>query len=308
MHIENVNGNTVITEIKDFNLAQTLECGQCFHFQRIDKGATQKTKSASNDDINSAYALTAFGKLLFLTQENDVFTFYNTSQEDINKIWIPYFDLDRDYGAIKESIAKASPELSEAIEDNSGIRLLNQEFFETLMSFIISQNNQIPRIKKLVGDISDKWGNSLNINTSSYGPIEMTSFPEAEALRDVTEEDYFNIKTGFRAKYLKDAVEKILDGSIDGEILKGLSSFDCEKSLKSIKGVGPKVANCIMLFSLGKRDAFPIDVWMKRIMEKIYFKGEDTKKEKISELAFEKFGSLGGYAQQYLFAYARNGN
>ena len=308
MHIENVNGNTVITEIKDFNLAQTLECGQCFHFQRIDKGTTQKTKSASNDDINSAYALTAFGKLLFLTQENDVFTFYNTSQEDINKIWIPYFDLDRDYGAIKESIAKASPELSEAIEDNSGIRLLNQEFFETLMSFIISQNNQIPRIKKLVGDISDKWGNSLNINTSSYGPIEMTSFPEAEALRDVTEEDYFNIKTGFRAKYLKDAVEKILDGSIDGEILKGLSSFDCEKSLKSIKGVGPKVANCIMLFSLGKRDAFPIDVWMKRIMEKIYFKGEDTKKEKISELAFEKFGSLGGYAQQYLFAYARNGN
>lgn len=307
MHIENVNGNTIITDIKDFNLAQTLECGQCFHFQRIDKGANQKTKSAGNDDVNSAYALTAFGKLLFLTQENDVFTFYNTSLEDINKIWIPYFDLDRDYGTIKNSIAKSSPELMGAIEDNAGIRLLNQEFFETLMSFIISQNNQIPRIKKLVGDISDKWGDSLKINTETYGPIEMTSFPRAEALRDVTEEDYFNIKTGFRAKYLKDAVEKVLKGSIDGETLKGLSSVDCEKSLTSIKGVGPKVANCIMLFSLGKRDAFPVDVWMKRIMEKIYFKGEDTKKEKISEFALEKFGDLGGYAQQYLFAYARKG-
>ncbi|MBS5877033.1 MAG: DNA glycosylase [Clostridiales bacterium] len=305
MNIENAGDNLVVTGLKDFNLAQTLECGQCFHFQRMDKGADPKAKSAGNEDIHSAYVLTAFGKLLFLTQEDDVFTFYNTGREELEKIWIPYFDLNRDYVAIKRSIAENSPELTGAIEDNAGIRLLNQEFFETLMSFIISQNNQIPRIKKLVNDISDKWGAKLELDLPAYGNIVLSSFPGAEELREVTEKDFFNIRTGFRAKYLKNAVEKVLDGSIKGEELMKLRSADCEKILTSIKGVGPKVANCIMLFSLGKRDAFPVDVWMKRIMEEVYFNGEDTRKEKIAEFAYEKFGDLGGYAQQYLFAFAR---
>ena len=282
--------NIILTHIPDFNLAQTLECGQCFHFIRND------TPEEENDS-RSEYSLAAFGRGLRVAQDGDTFTFYDTKAEDFENLWIPYFDLDRDYGMIKDFIVERNPELREIVEKNAGIRLLNQDFFETLLSFIISQNNRIPQIKKVVADISATWGRPVG--------DDMYSFPEPGELEGVCAADFKEKKTGFRAAYLCDAVSKVLSGEIAGEELKRLELDECEKKLCEVKGVGPKVANCIMLFSLGKREAFPIDVWMKRVLEQVYFGGEEKTKNELAAFAKDKYGEYGGYAQQYLFAYAR---
>lgn len=282
MNVEKKGRDLIIKDINDFDLAQTMECGQCFHFVRTD---------------DREYEISAYGSFLRARQEKDRLIFFGITQKEFEDIWKKYFDLDRDYGKIKRFIVKRSPELKDIVNKNDGIRILNQEFFETLMSFIISQNNRIPRIKALVACISEKWGKRLTDT--------MYTFPSAKQLEKVCEDELRELKTGFRAAYLCDAVQKILSNDIKEEDLRGSALKECEDKLCSIKGIGPKVANCIMLFSLGKREAFPIDVWMKRIMEELYFYGKKQNLKTISELAADKFGEYGGYAQQYLFAYAR---
>ena len=176
------DNNIILRDIPDFNLAQTLECGQCFHFIRIDDG---------KDDEISDYALAAFGKVLRVSQTGDTFTFYDTSEEELLNIWVPYFDLERDYGEIKRFITERNPELESIIEKNAGIRLLDQDFFETLLSFIISQNNRIPQIKKVVADISSEWGGKK----VDIGEISLNSFPSADDLKNVS-----RIRSGLRNK------------------------------------------------------------------------------------------------------------
>lgn len=276
----------IVKGIKDFNLEQTLECGQCFHFVKLG---------------DEEYGLTAYGKLLHIKQVGDELIFYNTSGEDFEKIWKKYFDLDRDYSSIKDKLLEKDDKLKDAIERMDGVRILNQDFFETLISFIISQNKQIPHIKKIVADISEKYGKYAgNING-----VDFYTFPSVGELKKAAVEDLLELKTGFRAPYIADAVDKVNDNIIKEDYLRELNVDDCCEELCRIKGVGNKVANCVMLFSLGKREAFPVDVWIKRIMENLYFDSQDTPKDVIAELAKEKFGDLGGYAQQYLFYYGK---
>ena len=276
----------IVKGIRDFDLEQTLECGQCFHFVKLG---------------DEEYGLTAYGKLLHIKQTGDELIFYNTSGEDFEKIWRKYFDLDRDYSSIKDKLLEKDDKLKDAIERMDGVRILNQDFFETLISFIISQNKQIPHIKKIVADISEKYGKySGNING-----VDFYTFPSVGELKKATVEDLLELKTGFRAPYIADAVDKVNDNIIKEDCLRELNVDDCCEELCRIKGVGNKVANCVMLFSLGKREAFPVDVWIKRIMENLYFDSQDTSKDVIAELAKEKFGDLGGYAQQYLFYYGK---
>ena len=267
----------IVKGIKDFDLEQTLECGQCFHFVKLG---------------DEEYGLTAYGKLLHIKQTGDELIFYNTSGEDFEKIWRKYFDLDRDYSSIKDKLLEKDDKLKDAIERMDGVRILNQDFFETLISFIISQNKQIPHIKKIVADISEKYGKYAgNING-----VDFYTFPSVGELKKATVEDLLELKTGFRAPYIADAVDKVNDNIIKEDCLRELNVDDCCEELCRIKGVGNKVANCVMLFSLGKREAFPVDVWIKRIMENLYFDSQDTSKDVIAELAKEKFGDLGGYA------------
>ena len=284
-----LDNNIIIKNIEDFDLKETLECGQCFHFLNTEES-----------DNNYTYLISSFNRGLKIEQKNGELIFHDTTFDEYNSIWKEYFDLDRDYKSIKKEIGDASPELRDIIEKNSGIRLLNQDFFETLISFIISQNNQIPRIKKLVNDISEKWG------SKSFSYIDnIYNFPDAGTMDKVTEEELRELKTGFRAPYIVDAVSKFNSGEINEEELRQADTAECEKKLCIIRGVGNKVANCVMLFSLGKRDSFPIDVWMKRVLEQVYFNGEEKSKEYLFDFSKDKFGSLGGYAQQYLFAFAR---
>lgn len=276
-----------LKNVCDFDLAQTLECGQCFHFVKLDE---------------EDYVLTAKGYVLHVSQEADTVTFYDTDKDEYVNVWKDYFDMDRDYSAIKKKLLEKDDKLKDAIESMWGVRILNQDFFETLISFIISQNKQIPHIKKIVADISAKFGTYKG----TYGGADMYTFPTLEQLANASEEDFKELKTGFRAPYIMEAIRRNMAGQFDINELKSMDYDSCIKELMTIKGVGEKVANCVSLFGLGKKEAFPVDVWIKRIMETMYFDGVDTPKDKIAAFAKEQFGELGGFAQQYLFYYGKS--
>lgn len=286
MRIEYKQNQIILSEITDFDVEQTLECGQCFHFKKIGE---------------KEYGISAFHRLLHIKQERDKVIFYHTSQEEFENIWKGYFDLDRDYGMIKAYLLRKDDSLRNAVETMEGVRILRQEFFETLISFIISQNKQIPHIKKIVAELSHRYGDYLG----ELAGESFYAFPTVEQLAAVTEEELRECKTGFRAPYIADAVKMVWKGQITEADLKAADLKACENMLTQIRGVGNKVANCVMLFGLEKREAFPVDVWIKRIMEQIYFEGKDTSKEAILDFAKKRFGAYGGYAQQYLFYYGK---
>lgn len=275
----------IVSDLKDFNIEQTMECGQCFHFEKIGE---------------QEYGIVSLDKFIHIKQIEDTLYCKNTDENEFKEYWINYFDLNRDYGKIKKYLIDKDRKLQSVIEDKYGVRILNQEFEETLMSFIISQNKQIPHIKKIVKDISRIHGKRLG----EIGDFEFFSFPDREVLMNITQEQYGECKTGFRAKYLADASLKLKQNLVNKEMFRNMSYNEAKELLISIKGVGEKVANCVLLFGLGYREAFPVDVWIKRIMENLYFEKE-TSNEEIMKFAKERFGIYGGYAQQYLFYYGR---
>ncbi len=281
MSNQNIKTPIYIEGVKDFLLSQTLECGQCFHYIKVDE---------------EEYKISAYGRMLHIKQTGDTLILYNASAEDYERIWKKYFDLDRDYGRIKSILLENNPVLEPAIEEMWGVRILNQDFFETLISFIISQNQQIPRIRKIISEICKKYGEKLD--------DELYSFPGPKEILAAGEEGMRECKAGFRAAYIINACKWYLSRNDWGKYLLEIPYTECIDNLCRIKGVGNKVANCVALFSLEKRDAFPVDVWIKRIMEELYFDGE-TRIGDIEKLAHDKYGEYGGYAQQYLFYYGK---
>ena len=234
---------------------------------------------------NGVWHGTAYGKYLELCKEADgTLVLFNTTEHDFESIWRKYFDLDRDYGAVNKNLSK-NEILKSAAEYSFGIRILNQEPWETLCSFIISQNNNIKRIKGIISRLCDNFGE----DKGGYH-----AFPTAERIAECTLEDLEVLRSGFRAKYILDAAQKISSGEIDLEKLKTVSTDAARDELMKIKGVGPKVADCALLFSLCHIDAFPKDVWIKRAMQAL-FGGELPEEAK----------PYAGIAQQYIFFYAR---
>lgn len=286
MKVSCENNIVTVDGVNDFTLSQILECGQCFHFDKLDE---------------EVYEVVAFGRAVKMEQTDKVLRIYGSSMEDYEGIWKLYLDMDNDYGLIKQSVIKADGALKTAVDEKSGIRILNQDFFETLISFIVSQNKSIPQIKQCVKNISHRFGDEV----IGYNGEAFYVFPDVQRLHDATEEELRECKVGFRAQYIKNATEAVYSGAVTKEKLDELDIAQARELLMTIKGVGEKVANCVLLFGLGRREAFPVDVWMKRIMEQMYFDGKDTKKQDIEAFAVNKFGDLGGYAQQYLFDYAR---
>ncbi|MFP4698111.1 MAG: DNA-3-methyladenine glycosylase family protein [Eubacteriales bacterium] len=285
MKIKQDFANTIIKEVEDFNIKQILECGQCFRFKQLEE---------------NEYMIIAHNKILRIKQVDDVITLFNTTMEEFNNIWIDYFDLNTDYKRIKKILLKQDDFLYSAISKKYGIRILRQDTWETLISFIISQNKQIPHIKKIVETISKAYGNYIG----TYEGVEYYSFPTPEQLIKATEAGLRECKTGFRAPYIIDACEKIIKGDINLKELKKISTEDAKKRLLTIKGVGNKIADCVLLYGLARGEVFPTDVWIKRVVEHIYLKKE-VKLEKIQEFASSRFGDIAGYAQQYLFYYGR---
>ena len=279
--IEEHNDYIKVNDVQNFNLRDIFECGQCFRWNETD----EKT-----------YIGIAFGKVIEVKLiEKDLYI-YNATKEEVENIWIDYFDLTRDYGIIKEELSK-DPLLAEAIEFGEGIRLLKQDPFELIISFIISANNRIPMIKRAIDRISQRWGEKIEYKGNIY-----YTFPTIDRLRNATEEELKDCGVGFRGKYIKATVETLDDNMID-EMLNS-NDDQCHKLLQKLSGIGPKVADCIMLFSMEKYSAFPVDVWVKRAMQHFYL-APDVSLPKIREFARDKFGKYAGFAQQYLFYYAR---
>ncbi len=279
------DNHILIDNLNDFNLTQTLECGQCFRHTKVK---------------DNKYIIIAKNKLLEIEQIDGKLIFYNTTLLDFNLIWKDYFDLDTDYKKIKDYLIEKDSTMVDIINNGAGIRILNQDFVETLISFIISQNKQIPQIKKVIESLCIKHGTILE----KYNGITYYAFPTINELKTITEDDFKECKAGFRAKYLVDACEKLSSGYIKEDEFKKLTLSEIRNKLCTIKGVGVKVSNCVLLYGLRQNESFPIDVWIKRIMEKLYFK-EETKLDEIQFFAEEKYGAYGGYAQQYLFYYSR---
>jgi N-glycosylase/DNA lyase len=297
-NFEKFNGGIKLTEVKNFELAHIFDCGQCFRWNRQKDGN---------------YIGVAFGRVIEVEKASTDILIHNTTEEDFKGIWEDYFDLKRDYAAIKESLSE-DVLLKNAVEFGNGIRLLQQEPLELTLSFIISANNRIPMIKRAIENISRAFGEPI-----LYKGVTYYSFPSLERLSKVSLDEMASCGLGFRDKYVIDTVNKLIeykkndkgDNATESEeiiydldYIKALKDDDCHKALQNFTGIGPKVADCIMLFSMQKYSAFPVDVWVKRAMQHFYL-APDVSLKKIRDFGRDKFGELSGFAQQYLFYYAR---
>lgn len=261
--------------VSDFNIEQIAESGQCFRWNKI-------------DDMH--YMGIIEHNVCEVKQSGNIVEVHGIDEEK----FINYFDIKRDYNEIKRFYMKDDI-LTSAIKYGEGIRILNQDKFEVLISFIISANNNIPRIKKSVEAISRRFGQKIE--------GEFYAFPTPLELSKATEEELKACGVGFRARYIYKTCKDILNGFDLDEISK-LPISECKKELMKLTGVGSKVADCVMLFSMQKFDAFPVDVWIKRIMEELYIKSEVNIKE-VERFSKERFKDYAGIAQQYLFFYVR---
>ena len=283
-----------INNVQLFDVNKVFDCGQCFRFDKVE---------SSLHEVE--YAGVAHGKYISFAQDGDMLTIYNSSAEEYEGIWKHYLGLDRDYGAINSSLLSLSsnPALADAIDRSSGIRILKQDPWEAICSFIISQNNNIPRIKKLVSALSLRCGEKVSVDGMEDHIAEahkgsegnFYSFPSPEKVASLGIDGLAELKTGFRAKYIYDAAEKMLSGEIDLKLLNTSDTRTCIEHLCRVKGIGIKVASCALLFGFEKLDAFPVDVWIKKVIAK-YF-SEDFDHRLLGEYA--------GIAQQYLFYYER---
>lgn len=280
----------ILKNYDSFGLKDIFECGQCFRWNKED-----------DDSYTGIFG----SNVVNVMKLGDNIIFKGICDGNIEQIVYDYFDLGRDYKSIKDTLAKIDDNMRESIEYGSGIRILNQNLWETILSFIISANNNIPRIKGIIERLSRQYGQKIIWNNKEY-----YSFPTPEELKNVTIEDYRKLGLGFRDVRVFETTQMILNKNIDLEILKKENNTNkVREELLKLSGVGPKVADCILLFSELKRfDVFPIDVWVRRVMNDLYIKEENEEKvskKRIETIAKDKFGDLSGIAQQYLFYWRR---
>ena len=279
-----------IKNIDSFELKDIFDCGQCFRW---------------NEQEDGSYTGVFGDNVLNVAKIGNEVIFKGICKENIKETVEKYFDLDRDYQKIKNQLMQVDENMKKSIEYGKGIRILNQDLWETIISFIISANNNIPRIKGIIERLSKKYGKEIEWNNTKY-----YTFPTVKALKDVTVQEYRELGLGFRDIRLYETTHMILDKKVDLEAMKNNpNTMEVREQLLSLSGVGPKVADCILLFSDLKRfEVFPIDVWVRRVMNDLYIHNENEEKvnkKQIEKIAQEKFGDLAGLAQQYLFYWRR---
>ena len=280
-----------LKNVKSFNLKDIFECGQCFRW---------------NENKDSSYTGIVKNNVIKIYQNNNNLIVKSYGEDNIEELFNFYFDMNTDYEKIKIKLSQIDSYMLESIKYGEGIRILNQDLWETIMSFIISANNNIPRIKGIIEKLSRTYGNEIIWNNEKY-----YSFPTVNQLSKATVEDFRKLGLGFRDIRMYETTKMILERQIDLEKLHQEKDTNIvREELLKLSGVGPKVADCILLFSTLKRfDVFPIDVWVRRVMNELYIKNTDetkVSKKQILEIAQEKFGNLSGIAQQYLFYWRKN--
>lgn len=267
---------TILKAQANFLPQQIFDCGQCFRFD-------------INPDGN--YHGVARGKYIEIEKNGDDIIFSTCRKNDFDSVFRDFFDLDFDYAKITAEFPDDIT-LKKAAEFGRGIRILHQENWEALCSFIISQNNNIPRIKRIIANLCEKYGDPVFCDR--FGKTHY-SFPNADVIFSAGEKALEELKLGFRAKYIYETAYKVANGEINLDFPKSVSYEEGLKYLQTLKGVGPKVASCVLLFSYRKYDAFPVDVWVKRILQKYY----------DGKIGAEYFGRYAGICQQYLFYFER---
>lgn len=276
----------ILRNAKSFEPVHIFECGQCFRWNKEEDGSY--TGVIKNGVIN----VKKLGK--------DV-NFTGVCDRNIKEICEEYFDLQTNYEAIKEKLSNIDIYLKNSIEYGNGIRILKQDLWETLLSFIISANNNIPRIKTIIERIAKKYGNRIEYRNKMY-----YTFPTPEMLQNASIDDFRGLGLGFRDVRIYETVQRTLKGEIDLEKLKQEENTEVlRKKLLEIPGVGPKVADCVMLFALNRFGVFPVDVWVKRVISELYFNKKEQTPNVIHEFAEKQYGNLAGLAQQYLFYWRR---
>ena len=281
----------VFQQLECFSLSRTLDCGQCFGWEEDSQGVWH--------GVVADHAMTAW-------QEDDRLIIAYRSTEDLTARLYDYFDLGRDYRAIDRLLC-LDERLETAAADARGIHILQQDPWEALCCFIFSQNNNIPRIKGIVKRFCAAFGTPLASPSGSEWGLEIKAdgqgaqkerqaytFPSPQVLLGLRPDDLAPLRCGFRAKYLLDAAEKVCDGTVDLAALRTMDLEQAREQLQTIRGVGPKVAECVLLYGCGRMECFPVDVWIGRMMEKLFPDGLP-----------EEYAPVAGMAQQYLFHYGR---
>lgn len=276
----------ILRNAKSFEPVHIFECGQCFRWNKEEDGSY--TGVIKNGVIN-------------VKKLGEDVNFTGVCDRNIKEICEEYFNLQTNYEAIKEKLSNIDIYLKNSIEYGNGIRILKQDLWETLLSFIISANNNIPRIKTIIERIAKKYGNRIEYRNKMY-----YTFPTPEMLQNASIDDFRGLGLGFRDVRIYETVQRTLKGEIDLEKLKQEENTEVlRKKLLEIPGVGPKVADCVMLFALNRFDVFPVDVWVKRVISELYFNKKEQTPNVIHEFAEKQYGNLAGLAQQYLFYWRR---
>ena len=279
----------ILKDVDCFELEHIFDCGQCFRWNKQEDG--------------SYIGVIGSGVLQVSKNKNNV-CFEGVIDGDINSIVYDYFDLGTDYNVFKNELSKIDDNMKKSIEFGSGIRILNQDLWEMIISFIISANNNIPRIKGIIDRISKRVGKRLEWRGKEY-----YLFPTISEMASLSVADFRELGAGFRDKRLYKTTQMILNGEVSLEFLEKCNDTALiREELLKLDGVGEKVADCIMLFALKRFDSFPIDVWVRRVMNTLYIHNEDetkVSKKDINNAANELFGDIRGMAQQYLFYWAR---
>lgn len=275
----------VIDHVEAFSIEQIADSGQAFRWER----------NKEND-----YTGIVNGQVIHMVQDGQKLTINGITQKEYEAIWSHYFDLNRDYVSIMADLKGKDEHMDAAITHGSGIRILNQDLWEMIVTFIISGNNNIPRIKNAINVISERYGRLIGEENGK----RYYSFPSPQELSLASVEDLRACGVGYRDKYIAKTTEMIVSGEVDLEIIPGMSLPEGKAELKKLMGIGDKVADCILLFSCGKTNAFPVDTWVKKIL-KNYYGFEKTSVKDVNKFANAYFGKSCGIAQQYLFYYIR---
>lgn len=270
--------NNVNIKLKD-----TITCGQIFRFIEEDDGS---------------YTIVLSDRVVNLKQDKDDLIVKSNNEEDLDNVIRKYLDLDRDYDKLNEIIIAQDSSLKEIIEECRGFKIINSPKFETIISYIISSNNRVPQIKKVLNNIAEKYGNKVIFEGKKY-----YLFPSSRDMKGCTKEELRNLKTGFRDEYIYEFVNRVNNKDIDIDIIDSMNSEDAMNYLMDNKGIGEKVASCILLFGYSRLDVFPIDTWVKKYMNDTYnIQGVKN----IREFAKDKYKDYSGLAIQYMFHYKRN--
>ena len=279
----------VLNNLDSFELEHIFDCGQCFRW---------------NKQEDDSYIGVIKSGVIKVSKNKTRVMFEGILEGDINSIVYDYFDLGTNYEQIKDDFSKIDDSMKKSIDFGYGIRILNQDLWEMIISFIISANNNIPRIKGIIERISEKCGKKITWNGKDY-----YLFPTVEELSKLSVSDLRALGTGFRDKRIYKTTQMILNNEVSiDKLIKMNNTIEIREELLKLDGVGEKVADCIMLFALKRYDSFPIDVWVRRVMNTLYIHNEDeTKvtKKAIQECAYNLFAEKQGLAQKYLFYWAR---